>query len=86
MKIILKIISKIVAGYLNCSYLWCKQKGKNIMKTTEQLNKEFAKLNKKYIALDKSLNGASELEAENIGDQMEAIQTRMSEIATQLEG
>lgn len=53
---------------------------------TEELNKEFSKLNKEYIALDKSLNTATESESFSISDKMDAIQVRMCEISALLEG
>lgn len=50
------------------------------------LEKEFKKLNTQYIKLDKKLDSASKYDnTEDISDQLDKIQQRMSEISTKLE-
>jgi predicted nucleic acid-binding Zn-ribbon protein len=53
--------------------------------TTQNLNKEFTKLNKAYIALDKQLDTATENETLVLSERMQAIQDKMSDISNQLE-
>ena len=52
----------------------------------DNLEKEFKKLNTQYIKLDKKLDSASKYDnTEDISDQLDKIQQRMSEISTKLE-
>ena len=51
-----------------------------------KLEKEFKKLNSQYVKLDKKMDSLSKTgNTDDISDELERIQIRMSEIATELE-
>ena len=53
---------------------------------SEKLEKEFKKLNAQYIKLDKKMDSLAKTgNTDEISDQLEKIQLRMSEISTELE-
>ena len=53
---------------------------------SEKLEKEFKKLNAQYIKLDKKMDSlAKSGSTDDISDELERIQLRMSEISTELE-
>lgn len=53
---------------------------------SEKLEKEFKKLNLQYIKLDKKMDSlAKNGNTDEISDELERIQIRMSEISTELE-
>ncbi len=53
---------------------------------SEKLEKEFKKLNAQYIKLDKKMDSLAKTgNTDEISDELERIQLRMSEISTELE-
>jgi phage shock protein A len=53
---------------------------------SEKLEREFKKLNAQYIKLDKKMDSLAKTgNTDEISDQLEKIQLRMSEISTELE-
>lgn len=58
----------------------------NESSNVSKLEKEFKKLNSQYVKLDKKMDSLSKTgNTDDISDELERIQIRMSEISTELE-